>query len=77
MFNNRGAWVAQLIKRLTFGFSLGTDFAVSWVRAPHRALCWQPGACLGFSLSLPLCPSPTRTCLCLSQSKQTENIIRN
>ena len=33
----------------------------SWVRAPHRALCWQPGACFGFCISRSLCPSPTRT----------------
>ena len=28
-----------------------------WDWAPHRAFHWQHGACLGFSLSLSLCPS--------------------
>ena len=32
-----------------------------WVWAPHWALYWQCGACLGFSLSFFLCPSPACT----------------
>ena len=38
----------------------------SWVQAPHRALCRERGACLGFSL----CPSPLLP-LSLSQNKYT------
>ena len=30
----------------------------SWVQVPSWALCWQRGACLGFSVSLSLCLSP-------------------
>ena len=30
----------------------------SWDRAPHQALGWQHGTCLGSSLSFSLCPSP-------------------
>ena len=29
-----------------------------WVRAPHWALCWQPGTCFGSSVLLSVCPSP-------------------
>ena len=31
----------------------------SRVRVPHQALCWQHGACLGFSRFPSHCPSPT------------------
>ena len=56
----RGAWVAESVKRWTLGFCSDLDLRASWVRAPRGALLWQRGACLGFSLSLSLCPSPTR-----------------
>ena len=65
---NWGAWVPQLVKHLTLAFSSGHDLSVSWVWAPSWALCWQPRACLGFSLSLPLSlPLPHSRRLCLSQ----------
>ena len=57
-----GAWAAQLLERPALRLVSGHDFPVSWVQVPHWALCWQHGACLGFSLSLSLslslCPSP-------------------
>ena len=48
-------------ERLALDFGSGHDLSVAWVWAPHWALCWQLGACLGFSLALSLCPSPTQT----------------
>ena len=51
-------WAVQSVKRLTLGFGSGHDLMGSWVRALHLALHRQGGACLGFSLSLSLCPSP-------------------
>ena len=69
----RGAWVAQLVKHRTLGFSSSHDLTVSWVQAPHQALCWQHRACLGFSpspLSLPLpCCLAVSLFLFLSQNK--------
>ena len=52
--------MAQSVKRLTFGFGSDHDLMVSWVHDLSRALCWQHGACLGFSLflSLSLSASP-------------------
>ena len=58
-FKKTGTWVAQLVKHLTLGFSSGHDLMASWVQASRRALSWHHRACLGFSLSLSLCPSPT------------------
>ena len=50
--NIRGApgWLSRLSVRLRLrSWSYG-----SLVRALHRALCWQPGACFGFCVSLSL-----------------------
>ena len=47
-----GAWVAQLVEYLTLGFSSDHGLTALWVGAPHQALHWQWGACVGFSLSL-------------------------
>ena len=33
----------------------------TWDGTPRWALCWQYGACLGFSISLSLCTSPPLT----------------
>ena len=51
--------MAQSFERPTLGFSSGHDLTALWVRAPHQAQCWQYRGCLGFSLSLSSCPSPT------------------
>ena len=48
---------AQLIKGLTLDFSSGHDLMVHEIE-PHVRLCAECGACLGFSLSVSLCPSP-------------------
>ena len=53
--------MAQAVKCLPLGFSSGHDLMVLWVRAPHRTLRWQREACLGFSVSLSLYPSPTHS----------------
>ena len=53
-----GAWVAQLVKHPTLGFSLGHDLMVHEFE-PCVGLCAdssEPEAC-----SLSLCPSPTPT----------------
>ena len=47
----RGAWVAQSVKPLT---SAQVMISCSWVRAPRRALCSEPGGCFGFCLPLSL-----------------------
>ena len=52
-FNGGGAYVAQLVKCLTLGFSSGHDFMVCEIK-PYIGLCadiTQP-ACDSFSLSL-------------------------
>ena len=54
----RGACLAQSVQRMTLDFSSGHNLHGSWDWALHRALRWQHRACLGFSLSLPLCPFP-------------------
>ena len=62
-----GTWMAQLVEHLTLVFGSGHDITVLWVQAPGRALCWQHGACLGFSLSPSFSlPLPHSLCLCLS-----------
>ena len=58
----RGAWVVQVVKCLTLGFGSGHDLVASWVQAPHWALCWRCGVCLGFSFSLSSLPHSH--CLC-------------
>ena len=45
-----------------------------WDRALHRAPCWQYRTCLGFSLFLCLCSSPTHT---FSLSPQISNELKN
>ena len=52
-----GAWVAQLLKRLTLNFGFGHDLPGLWDQAPCLSPRWHQGACLSFSLSLSLCPS--------------------
>ena len=62
----RGAWVAQSVKRLTLDFGSGHDLTVRGFK-PCMGLCADSAeACLGFSLSLSLCSSPTHS-LSLSQ----------
>ena len=54
----RGAWVAQLVKYLT---GSDRDLRVHEFE-PHVGLCAdssEAGACLGFFVSLSLCPSST------------------
>ena len=58
---HKGPWVVQSAKRPTLGLGSGHDLMASWVQAPHRALCWHCGVCLGFSLSPSLCLPPTHT----------------
>ena len=43
------------LSRLSVWLRLRSWSRGPWVRVPHQALCWQRGACLGFSLS----PSPS------------------
>ena len=50
----------QLVKRLTLDLSSGHDLTVGEFE-PFLGLCAdssEPGACLGFCVSLSLCPSP-------------------
>ena len=55
---NRGARGAPSVKRLTLDFGSGHDLTDREFE-PHIRLCADScGACLGFSLSLSLCPSP-------------------
>ena len=62
--------MAQLVKRLTLGFSSGHDLTVRefesriWLCAESS----EPGACFRFCVSLSLCPSST-CALSLSVSK--------
>ena len=55
----RGTWVAQLVKRLTLGFGSGHDLTVCGIKpcVGLHALSAEPA---WDSLSLSLCPSPTR-----------------
>ena len=65
---SRGAWVAQLVKRLT---RLGSPSHGLWVRASRRALCWRLGPWSLFQilcLPLSLCPSQAHE-MSLSVSK--------
>ena len=65
----RGAWVAQSVKRLS-DFSSGHDLKVPEFE-PHIGLCAdssEPGACFGFFVSLSLCPSPLMRVLSVSVS---------
>ena len=57
----KSPWVAHSVKHPILGFSSDHDLTALWVRAPHESLCWQCRACLGFSLSLSLCPFSTCT----------------
>ena len=50
--------MAQLVKHLTLDFDSGHDVMVYGTEL-HIGLCIEWGACLGFSLSLSLCPFPT------------------
>ena len=55
----RGTWVAQLVKRPT-----SAQVTISWFvsSSPVSGSCAdssEPGACLGFCVSLCLCPSPS------------------
>ena len=68
---SRSSWVAQSVKHLTLAVSsLSAQCQVIPVREiePHIGLSAEHGACLGFCLSLFLCPSPACT-LCLKLSK--------
>ena len=56
-----GIRVAQSVEPLTLGFGLGHDLKRLWVWSPHLALCWQHGACLGFSFSPSLSATPLFT----------------
>ena len=60
-------WLSQLSVRLWFrSWSLGL-----WIPAPHQAPhCWC-GACLGFSLCLPLCPFPFALSVSQNRKKLT------
>ena len=58
---DRGARVVQSVKHPTLGFGSDHDLMVREFKPAH-------GACLGFSLSLTLYPSPTRV-HSLSQNK--------
>ena len=62
---NRGAWVAQLVKPLTLGFSSGSDLRV--VRSSPAEP--QHGVCLRFSPFLSPSPSAPPTTYCLSSSQ--------
>ena len=66
----RGAWVAQSVERPT-----SLQVVISWLCGfkPRFGLCAdssEPEACLGFCVSLSLCPSPAQACaLSLTHSK--------
>ena len=64
----RGTWVARLVKRLTLAQVMISVCEFE----PHVGL-WadssEPGACLGFCLSLSLCPLPSHA-LSLSVSQK-------
>ena len=62
-----GTWVAQSVKRPTLAQVMMSWF-VSSRPALGSMLTAQPGACLGFCVSLSLCPSPTHA-RALSPSK--------
>ena len=66
-----GAWVAQSAKHLTLDFCSGHELMVQ-VRVLCPALCWHHRACLGFCVSLSLCPSPVHA-LSLSVPKIKKN----
>ena len=55
--NSLGAPGWQSVKCLTLDFSSGHDHMVCEIK-PHMWLCYDSGTCLGFSLSLSVCPSP-------------------
>ena len=60
----KGAWVAQLLKRLTLDLGSGHDLTVGEFK-PHVGSALRRRSLLGIlslSLSLSLCPSPTLAC---------------
>ena len=73
--NERGAWVAVLVKCPTLDFSSGHHHLTvgeleSCVRLLCRALCWQLRACVVFSLFLLSLPLPCTCMLFISQKNK-------
>ena len=52
MDTGQGTWVAQSVRHLALGFSLGHDLTVHGIETQGRDPC-------GLGFSLPLCPFPT------------------
>lgn len=61
---SRGAWVAQLVRHLAFGFGAGPGLMGRGME-PSMGLCARSGVCLRRSLPLPL-PLPCTLVLALS-----------
>ena len=61
--DKQGAWAAQLVERLTLGFSSGCDLRVVRLIEPRVWLHTQHKICLRVSLYLSLPPASTCTLL--------------
>ena len=60
-----GTWVvAQSVKHLTLDFCSGHDVTDCEIKSRIKVCADSTEACLGFSLSLPLCPSLTHARAC-------------
>ena len=71
-----GRWVPQSVKFWTLDVGSGYDLTVRGLEPSHQALRWQHRACLGFSVSHSLCPSPAHTHVhTFSQNKERKKYL--
>ena len=58
-----GGEVPGSLSQLRLWHLISAEVMISWLvsSTPHRAQQYESGCCLGFSLSLPLCPSPAHS----------------
>ena len=68
--------MAQSVKHPTLGFVQGHDFMVHGFGTLRWALCWQCGACLGFSL-FPTLSAPSLLSLSLKINKEIYERLLN
>ena len=70
--DTQGAWMAQSVKPLTLDLGSG-DYLTGVTSNPTVSLPTRDGACLRFSFSLYLCPSPTQS-LCSRSLKVKQTL---